>query len=444
MFDYSIATALATAFLSGVWDAEAAAARGAWTLGHKWRWLGPLAGRMVRHFAGPTRPRHRDVVDFLLLDDGYGNAFERHGPRVKVVHRIGEEGPSMQPGEAAAGWPVRSIKSPVELARWLELPLTELEWFADLKCYLTRRHTPQALRHYHYRVMAKDSGSIRLIEAPKDRLKDIQLKVLRETLDRIPPHDVAHGFRKGRSIRTFAEPHTGQRVVLKLDLQDFFPSIRRNRVQALFRTAGYPEGVADLLGGLCTSATPREIWGATADPSDPNRVAWAKGMYAAPHLPQGAPTSPAIANLCAYRFDSRLSGLAKTSGAEYTRYADDLAFSGGEDFARGVERFSVRAMAILLEEGFEVHSRKTRIMRQGVRQQLAGLVVNEHANIRRSDFDELKAILTNCVRLGPQTQNRAGHADFRAHLDGRVGFVESIRPERGAKLRAIFNKIDWH
>ena len=106
-------------------------------------------------------------------------------------------------------------------------------------------------------------------------------------------------------------------------------------------------------------------------------------------------------------------------------------------------RFSIEATAILLEEGFEVHHRKTRIMRQGVRQQLAGLVVNEHANVRRSDFDTLKAILTNCVHHAPASQTRDRHPDCRSHLDGRVGFVESIRPQRWPKLRAIFNRIEW-
>ena len=90
-----------------------------------------------------------------------------------------------------------------------------------------------------------------------------------------------------------------------------------------------------------------------------------------------------------------------------------------------------------------VNHRKTRIMRQGVRQRLAGIVVNQGMNIIRPDFDLLKAILTNCVRLGPEGQNREGHADFRAHLRGRVGFVEMINGAKGARLRAIFDRIAW-
>ena len=118
----------------------------------------------------------------------------------------------------------------------------------------------------------------------------------------------------------------------------------------------------------------------------------------------------------------------------YTRYADDLAFSGGDGFERAAERFSLHAAAILGEEGFSVNHRKTRIMRSGVRQHLAGLVTNQHPNVRRSDFDRLKAILTNCVRLGPESQNRDGHPRFRMHLEGRVAFVESINPAKGRRF----------
>ena len=149
----------------------------------------------------------------------------------------------------------------------------------------------------------------------------------------------------------------------------------------------------------------------------------ARALYSRPHLPQGAPNSPALANLCAYRVDCRLAGLAKSAGAQYTRYADDLAFSGGEAFERCVERFRTHVVAILREESFSVHHRKTRIMRAG--------------------FDRLKAILTNCVRLGPESQNRDAHPYFRAHLEGRVGFVESINPGRGRRLRAILEQIRW-
>jgi RNA-directed DNA polymerase len=248
---------------------------------------------------------------------------------------------------------------------------------------------------------------------------------------------------KGRSIRTFVTPHVGKVVVLRMDLRDFFPSIQRARIQAIFRTMGYPEAVADRLGGICTSATPRDVWRNAGADIDVRHVSEMRALYAEPHLPQGAPSSPALANLCAWRVDCRLSGLAKAAGAQYTRYADDLAFSGSDDFDRRVDRFAAHVAAILHEEGFHVHHRKTRVMRRGVRQHLAGLVTNERVNVMRPDFDRLKAILTNCVRLGPASQNREAHANFRMHLEGRVAFVESINRDKGKRLRMIFEQIRW-
>lgn len=322
------------------------------------------------------------------------------------------------------------------------MDISYLQWFADLKG-LGYKSGHTKLRHYHYRVLVKDAGDIRLIEAPKQALKKLQQRILSGILDKIPAHATTHGFVKGRSIKTYIGPHVGRRVVLRMDVRNFFPSFRAARVRSFFRTLGYPESVADLIGGICTNATPRDVWKEVGRVSDPIQFWETRMMYARPHLPQGAPTSPALANLCTYRLDCRLEGLAKSVGAHYTRYADDLAFSGDEAFESRVERFSLHIAAILLEEGFAVHHRKTRIMRQGVRQRLVGLVANQHPNIPRTDFDRLKATLTNCVRKGPGTQNRDAHPTFRSHLDGRVSFVEMINPVKGKRLRTIFEQIRW-
>jgi RNA-directed DNA polymerase len=235
---------------------------------------------------------------------------------------------------------------------------------------------------------------------------------------------------------------TGQRIVLKMDLQDFFPSIRAARIQTIFRVAGYPESVADRLGDICTNAVPRSLWNNSFN-IDPMRLKETRVKYSRPHLPQGAPTSPALANLCAYHMDCRLDGLARSVGARYTRYADDLAFSGGELLERSAIRFSTHVAAIVHEEGFSVNHRKTRIMRQGVRQHLAGLVTNQHANVMRKDVDLLKAVLTNCIRFGAESQNRNSHPHFRLHLEGRISFVQSINPLKGTRLRELFDQIRW-
>jgi RNA-directed DNA polymerase len=426
-----ILNALAAAFLAGEPEIDAIVDRAALMLGRRWRWLRPLARRYAEAF-GSAHPRRRDVVRFLRADRGFRRARSEYSAELSVAKRLVT--PPRMPAQGR--WDLSEIVTSVDLADWLGLTPGELDWFADLKALGYKKARPR-LRHYHYRILNKGYGTIRLIESPKPRLKQIQQRILAGILDKIPPHSAAHGFVKGRSVKTFAAPHVGQRVVLRLDLRDFFPSIGGARIQTLFRTLGYPESVADLLGGIATNATPPDVWSGLADCRD------ARTMYARPHLPQGAPTSPALANMCLYRADCRLLGLAESAGARYTRYADDLAFSGGEEFDRRVERFAAHVAAILHEEGFAVHHRKTRIMRQGVRQHLAGVVANQRLNVWRADFDRVKAILTNCVRHGPASQNRDTHPDFRAHLEGRVSYVESLNPEKGKRLRAILERIAW-
>jgi RNA-directed DNA polymerase len=441
MPDPSLVTVLARAFLAGEPTVEQIVARCSRTLGRPWRWLRPLAQRYVEAVDGQTRPRRRDVVQFLLRDEGFRRARSRYSGELSVEQWLTEP-QQMQPVAAARMWDVPVIESGGALADWLLLNPGELDWFADLKG-LGHKKPPPRLRHYHYRVLSKGYGAIRLIEAPKLRLKKLQRQILSWILDKIPPHPAAHGFLKGRSIKTFVGPHVGQRVVLRMDLRDFFPSIGAARIQTFFRTIGYPESVADLLGGICTNAAPRDVWKQAGFDVDPLLLRDARFLYSRPHLPQGAPTSPALANLCAYRVDCRLSGLAQSVGAEYTRYADDLVFSGSVAFEQCVDRLSPHVAAILSEEGFSAHHRKTRIMRQGVRQRLAGLVANQHMNVMRADFDRLKATLTNCARLGPDSQNRDAHPSFRLHLDGRVGFVEMVNPAKGKRLRTIFERIQW-
>ena len=437
---------LARSILAGDSAADAVSARMRRTLGEDWRWIGNLAGRYARAFGShvfvnKTRPKRRDVIEFLRADDGLNYAKHKYKDKLRIAEWVTEPA-RMEPVRAAREWAVPRIESVGELAAWLNMSDTELEWFADLKRMNARSVTGE-LQHYHYRVLAKKSGNIRLIEAPKEKLRELQRVILREILEQIPAHAAAHGFVKRRSIKTFAAPHVGRRVVLRMDLRDFFPSISGPRVQALFRTAGYPDAVADRLGGICTNAAPRGIWKTLGKELDPLAMAEARALYAQPHLPQGAPTSPALANICSWRVDCRLSGLANAVGATYTRYADDLAFSGDEEFERRMERFALRVAVILHDEGFQVHHRKTRIMRQGVRQYLAGIVTNERLNVMRGDFDKLKAILTNCVRHGAESQNREGHPAFRQHLNGRVGFVEMVNPKKGARLRRIYEKIEW-
>jgi RNA-directed DNA polymerase len=431
----TIARALAATFLAGELEVEALIKRGATLLGKRYRWLRTLATRVLATFAN-HRPRLVEVAQFIDADHSFLRACETY--ELELISFPLR--PTMLPVAAARSWNLPALRTTGELAAWLQLSLRDLEWFADCRGLCAEQSS--RLQHYHYRALSKRGGQVRLIEAPKDRLKALQRQLLIEILEPIPLHATVHGFRAGHSIQSFAAPHVGQSVVLKLDLQDFFPTIRAARINSLFRALGYPDSVATLLSGLCTTITPSNVWESIEDISREERWRVAT-LYSRRHLPQGAPTSPALANLCAYRLDCRLAEFADRGGGRYTRYADDLAFSGDADFAQCIKRFRIQACVIAMEEGFAVHHRKTRIMRPGVRQKLAGLVINEKLNIRRDDYDLLKAILTNCARHGAASQNRAGVADFQAHLLGRISFVAQINPQRGERLQELFNRIVW-
>jgi hypothetical protein len=395
-----------------------------------------LAARLQSRFGMESRPRAFRVERFILEDPG----FLRFSSKETFSFRPEICWPrQMSPASRAPSlWKILPIETVGSLAEQLNLRANELLWFADCRG-LEQRTSAEPLRHYHYRWIKKRDGSARLIEAPKQRLKSIQRFLLRKVINSIPAHEAAHGFRSRRSIKTFAAPHVRREVVLKLDLRDFFPSLTRARVLAIFLTAGYPESVAELLAGLCTNSTPASVLGN----APVQQTFHSRALYRQPHLPQGAPASPALANLCAFRLDCRLAGIARSARAAYTRYADDLLFSGDAEFARGIDRFYIKACAITLEEGFEVNTRKTRIMRRSVSQKAAGLILNEKANISRAAFDSLKATLTNCIKTGPATQNRRKLPDFYSHLAGRIAHVSHFNEARGKKLRVLFERIQW-
>ena len=435
-----MAEALADAFLAGEASAEEFAARAAWTLGRKPRWIAAFSRRVFEHFGSRLDSSQRGrLVAFIEADAGYGDAWT--AARKPHIHHYPLEPARMAPRPGAlAACSLPSLATPGDLAAWLGISTSELDWFADVRGMIDDRGP---LCHYNYRWVPKRHG-YRLMEAPKSRLRAMQRRILAEILTPIPAHRAAHGFRSGHSCLTYIRPHCRRDVVMRMDLRNFFPSIPAPRVHALFATLGYPQATARLLTGLCTNRVTGSMLRRIPVDDPSFRLTWMeRQQLEVPHLPQGAPTSPALSNLCALHLDLRLDALAVSVGASYTRYADDLAFSGGEPVRRRVARLGLSVAAIAREEGFDVNHRKTRVMHRSDRQMLTGIVVNDKPNIRRDDFDRLKAILTNCVMRGTVSQNRDAHADFRAHLIGRIDYVKTVNALRGAKLNSIFERIEW-
>ena len=304
-----------------------------------------------------------------------------------------------------------------------------------------QRRTHLGEQHYRYHLLAKRSSGWRLLEVPHPYLMPLQRQVLDDLIDRIPPHEAACGYTRKRSVVDPARAHAGQAVVLKFDLQDFFTSVWASRVHALFETLGYPETVARELTALCTTATPEPV---LRRMHEEGGLTWTQlQRLRDPHLPRGAPTSAAIANLCAFRLDLRLDGLALALGARYTRYADDIVLSGDSHLREVMPRIEARVGCIALGEGFSLNHRKTRCLTQGRRQTVCSIVVNQHSNLSRPEFDRLKAILHQSVMQGPAAQNREGRPHWREYLQGRVAWAAQLNPGKAQRLKRLLDQIDW-
>lgn len=434
----SCARRLAAALLAGRFEADAMLERTLPLVSGSKTWLKRLSSQVIKHF-GVQRPRQRELVKFLQQSRGFLNASKKDDFDIRPCSQVPEFLPS--PGRFQ-NTTVKPLRTAAEVGIWLGLEENELLWFADRR-QLERVCPPGPLRHCRYYWKLKRHGKCRLIEAPKYRMREIQRELLRSILNHVPVHDAAHGFRQNRSIKSHAAPHIGTAVVLKMDLEDFFPSIVPSRLLRILMHVGYTETVAEILTSLCCNHTPHEILTSFPHTEDRNQRRRTQLLYCRPHFPQGAPTSPAIANICSFRLDSRLAGLARSANAAYTRYADDLLFSGGDEFAGSIDRFKTAVAVIVIEEGFVVNHHKTRVMKRSVRQQAVGLVLNEKLNTRRDEFDRLKAILHRCVLRGPATVNSGKHADFRAHLIGRIRHIAQSSESRLVKLNRLFEQIDW-
>lgn len=219
---------------------------------------------------------------------------------------------------------------------------------------------------YRQFTIPKRSGGHRRILAPQKELKSAQRRILRRLLALLVSHPAATGFERGRSIVTNASRHLGRAVVVRMDLRDFFESTSARRVRRFFRRIGWNRPAARRLGELCTH----------------------RGA-----LPQGAPTSPRLANLVNYRLDTRLNNLAAAFGATYTRYADDLVFSFDVDKRTQTKRLINLVKLIVREEGYRMHTRrKLHIRRRHQQQRVTGLVVNDRVNLPRRTRRWLRAV----------------------------------------------------
>lgn len=267
-----------------------------------------------------------------------------------IFPRPGTHAEALEPQPAA---PAAGALEAHELARRLATPLEQLHAFQ-----------PQ----YAEFTIPKRRGGSRRIVAPDPATKALQRTILRRVLARLRAHPCATGFERGHSILTNARFHERQAVVINLDIRQFFPQTRADRVEAYFRRIGWSNDAARLLTRLVTHDG---------------------------GLPPGAPTSPRLSNLVNHRLDARLYAMAARVGARYSRYADDMTFSFQAAPAPKALRWLLTTCEIVLARdfGYRLHRDKLRVLRRNRHQQrVTGLVVNERARLPRRTRRWLRAV----------------------------------------------------
>lgn len=352
---------------------------------------------------------HRRATDIIFLGRGVsGRLHDRQSDVAKLT---------------AAGLPV--LSTPADIANVLGVTIPQLRWLAF--------HTEVASRvHYVSFEVPKKSGGTRRLSAPHRKLAKAQEWILENVVNKLPVEPPAHGFIGGRSILTNAKLHTGRQVIVNMDLEGFFPSIAFPRIRSVFQRLGYSPAVATIFALLCTECPRKPV------EYDGKLYHVATGPRG---LPQGACTSPGLSNQVARKLDKRLGGLAKKMGLTYTRYADDVTFSGDQPLSERIGYLMARFRHLAQEEGFAVNEKKSRVLRRSTAQVVTGLVVNDRPGVSRDEVRRLRAILHRARTEGLDKQNRENRPNFRAWLLGKISYVSMARPGVGSRLRKEYEAL---
>lgn len=294
----------------------------------------------------------------------------------------------------------------------MHLHLSSISDIADqigIPKFVLTQYIFQADSYYAVFSINKSNGKRkRRISAPSRGLKGIQKWIYRSVLVNIPEGPGCTAYFKGASLDKNAKVHVGKSFVLNMDLKDFFPTITIKRVAGLFRSIGYSQRVSWALANLTTY----------------------KGR-----LPQGAPSSPKIANLICRQLDDRLSSLCKSFKWNYTRYSDDITISGSGQVH---DQVLDTIMEIIESEGFSVNPTKLRVSRRNSRQLVTGLTVNDGVSVPRSSKRRVRAIFHR-AKLAPGL-----FLQRVEELKGYVGFLESItgKSDISKGYREIIKEIE--
>lgn len=303
------------------------------------------------------------------------------------------------------------LKFPVILNSYHLSNLVGIKWVV-LKQLIDNKYC-----YHQFYVLKKNKIEKRSISAPSNELLFVQEFIKNNILAKVTIHQSAYGFVNNKSILDNAQAHLNAEMILNIDLKNFFPSIKKNRVYYIFnKICGYDKTMSYCFTKLVTL----------------NNC-----------LPQGAPTSPVISNIAAYKLDVRLSNLAQKLQINYTRYADDITFSGSKDKVNlQLLNFTSK---IIKEEGFKLNGKKTRFSSKSCRQEVTGLIVNNcsvHVDRRyirkvRQELHYIKKFGIDKHILNAEILN----SYYLDHLKGKIMFIWQVEKEQGEKLLKQYNEI---
>lgn len=275
-------------------------------------------------------------------------------------------------------------------------------------------------RFYEKVSLKKKNGGVRIINAPDELMKSIQRRINYEIVSKLAVSEYATAYKSGCNLKNNADKHIGKKYLLKMDITDFFGSIRFEQVySSVFNTKYFPKQIGVILTSFCCL----------------NDV-----------LPQGAPTSPGISNLVLKNFDDNIGAWCKARGITYTRYCDDLTFSSDNS----LYHVYVKVEKMLEDMGFEINKKKTHFVTSATRQTVTGLTVNEKVTVskeyKRKLRQEIYYILKygaadSLIHAGADDYIRHGTISVTKYLDiiiGKTNYVLSIEPENEYFKKSLY------
>ncbi len=272
--------------------------------------------------------------------------------------------------------------------------------------------------HYHNAMIPKANGEYRLLHIPDKFMKSVQKSIAQNILSYEDISPYAMAYRPGGSTKANAVPHIGASMVMKLDVRKFFDHITYPMVkEKVFPSKKYSESNRILLAVLCVYDHA---------------------------IPQGAPTSPAISNIILRDFDNRVGDWCSKRSISYTRYCDDLTFSG--EFKPSEVKAFVKEE--LFKEGFFINSKKTIVLRNGQRKEITGIVVNEKASVPSRYKKRIRQELFYCRKFGiDEHVKKLGLPEsaeaYARKLLGRINYVLSVEPDNAEMERGRTELSSW-